>query len=39
MLPRAATQLAAEDWQAVAASTPAARDPLFGSDVTERYRA
>jgi len=38
VLPRAAAQLSKADWRAVAESTPAMRDPLFGVDVAERHR-
>ena len=38
VLPRAAIQLGEDDWRAVAAATPAVRDPLFGADAAERYR-
>jgi hemerythrin-like domain-containing protein len=38
VLPRAALQLAEEDWRAVAGATPAVRDPLFGTEAAERYR-
>jgi len=38
VLPRAATVLTPEDWEAVAAAAPVARDPLFGSVAEERFR-
>ncbi|HVC11623.1 MAG TPA: hemerythrin domain-containing protein [Burkholderiales bacterium] len=38
ILPRAAQLLTREDWAAVAAATPAGRDPLFGDESEERYR-
>ena len=38
ILPRAAKVLGPKDWAAVAAAVPAAADPLFGDDVSERYR-
>ena len=39
VLPRAATLLAAEDWQAVKAAVGVTNDPLFGERPEERYRA
>ena len=38
VLPRAATVLTPEDWEAVAAAAPVAQDPLFGSAAEERFR-
>ena len=38
VLTRAATELTAEDWQAVRTAVPAVRDPLFDGDPAERYR-
>ena len=37
-MPRAAQLLTQEDWAAVAATVPAASDPLFGDDVEARFR-
>ena len=39
ILPRAAQLLDAADWEAVRAAVPARRDPLFGDNPEERYRA
>ncbi len=38
VLPRAAELLTPQDWSAVGAATPAARDPLFGEASGARYR-
>ena len=38
VLPRAARHLTAEDWQAVKAAAPLARDPLFGPTPAQRFR-
>ena len=38
IMPRAAKLLTQEDWAAVAATVPAAADPLFGDDVEARFR-
>ena len=38
IMPRAAQLLTQEDWAAVAATVPAAPDPLFGDDVEARFR-
>ena len=38
VLPRAAKELSAEDWDAVRSAVPEVRDPLFGGDPAERYR-
>jgi hemerythrin-like domain-containing protein len=38
VLARAARELTREDWVAVASAAPAGHDPLFGSDVQDRYR-
>jgi hemerythrin-like domain-containing protein len=38
VLPRAERLLSASDWDAVAASAPEGRDPLFGEDFAPRYR-
>jgi len=38
VLPRAATALTAEDWQAVRDAVPAGKDPLFGDAPQARYR-
>ena len=38
VLPRAAEAMTQEDWDAIAATVPAAADPLFGAEVAERYR-
>ncbi|MEK6243307.1 MAG: hemerythrin domain-containing protein [Pseudomonadota bacterium] len=38
VLPRAAKELAGEDWDAVRRAVPAVRDPLFGGGSEERYR-
>jgi hemerythrin-like domain-containing protein len=37
VMPRAAQALTKEDWDAVAATTPASSDPLFGDHVLERF--
>ncbi|MEI6300362.1 MAG: hemerythrin domain-containing protein [Betaproteobacteria bacterium] len=39
ILPAAAKLLTPEDWAAVAAAVPTGRDPLFGDDRIERFRA
>lgn len=38
ILPRAAQILTADDWAAVADAVPAGPDPLFGDDISARYR-
>jgi hemerythrin-like domain-containing protein len=38
ILPQAARVLKPGDWDAVAAAVPAVPDPVFGDDVSERYR-
>ncbi len=38
ILPRAAHILTADDWAAVAEAVPAGPDPLFGDDISARYR-
>jgi len=38
IMPRAGQLLTQEDWAAVAATVPAASDPLFGNDVDARFR-
>ena len=38
VLPRAASVLTPDDWEAVGAAAPAAQDPLFGSAPEERFR-
>ena len=38
IMPRAAQLLTQEDWAAMAATVPAASDPLFGDDVEARFR-
>jgi len=38
IMSRAAQLLTQEDWAAVAATVPAASDPLFGNDVDARFR-
>jgi hemerythrin-like domain-containing protein len=38
ILPLAANLLTPEDWAAVAAAVPAGPDPLFGDDISARYR-
>jgi hemerythrin-like domain-containing protein len=38
ILPLAAQLLTPDDWAAVAAAVPAGRDPLFGDDISARYR-
>jgi hemerythrin-like domain-containing protein len=38
IMPRAAQLLTQDDWAAVAATVPAASDPLFGNDVEARFR-
>jgi hemerythrin-like domain-containing protein len=38
VLPRAAKELSAEDWQAVRTAVPSIRDPLFGGDPELRFR-
>ena len=38
IMPRAAQLLTQEDWAAMAATVPAAFDPLFGDDVEARFR-
>lgn len=37
IVPRAAELLTPDDWAAVTAAVPTARDPLFGDDVEARY--
>lgn len=39
ILPRAARQLDAADWQRVAAALPEGPDPLFDAQIAERYRS
>jgi hemerythrin-like domain-containing protein len=39
ILPAAAKLLTPEDWAAVAAAVPVGRDPLFGDNRLERFRA
>lgn len=39
VLPRAAKLLTPQDWAAVAASVPAAADPVFANGAAERYRS
>ena len=38
VLTRASKELKSEDWEAVRAAVPPARDPLFDADPEERYR-
>ena len=38
ILPQAIHLLQEEDWTQVAAAVPAAPDPLFGNDISARYR-
>ena len=38
ILPQAAQLMKEEDWAKVAAAIPSAPDPLFGKDVSARYR-
>ena len=38
VLPRAAKELAAEDWDAVRAAVPPGRDPLFGGGAEKSFR-
>jgi len=39
VLTRAALHLTPEDWEAVKRAAPGARDPLFGNEPQQRYRA
>lgn len=39
IVPRAAALLTRADWDAITAAAPPGRDPLFGDEAEERYRA